>query len=65
MAIDWTSLYETYKGKWVALKDDEVTVIASGSKLRDVLSDAKKNGYEHPIVTKVPKKDVVYIGGSS
>ena len=27
MAIDWTKIYQKYKGKWVALKSDEKTVI--------------------------------------
>jgi hypothetical protein len=64
MAKNWTKLYENYKGLWVALKQDESTVIASGKKLDDVLRKVEAQGYKKPIVTKVPKKDLVYIGGS-
>ena len=29
MAIDWTQIYKKYKGLWVALKNDQKTVIAA------------------------------------
>ena len=38
MAIDWTQIYEKYKGLWVALKDDEQTVISSGKTLREAVN---------------------------
>jgi hypothetical protein len=28
--IDWSHLYKNYRGKWVALANDEVAVLASG-----------------------------------
>jgi hypothetical protein len=61
-AKNWTKLFENYKGQWVALKDDETTVISSGMKLADVIRVAADKGYTKPILTKVPKKNVVYIG---
>jgi hypothetical protein len=33
MAMDWTPLCEKYKGLWVALNDDEQTVVGSGKTL--------------------------------
>ncbi len=33
VATDWTKIYKNYQGLWVALKDDEETVIASGKSL--------------------------------
>lgn len=62
LAKDWTSLYNEYRGLWVALQDDEVTVIAYGKKVADVLAKAAKNGYTDPILFKVPTKDMTYIG---
>lgn len=59
---NWTSLFKNYKGQWVALKDDETTVISSGTKLPEVLRRALDEGFDNPIVTKVPKEDVTYIG---
>ena len=46
----------------MALKDDEVTVVASGLKAKQVLDDATKMGYQHPIMLKVPKKVIAYVG---
>ncbi len=40
MAIDWTDIYEKYKGLWVALKDDEQTVVGSGEHLEDAIQEA-------------------------
>jgi len=31
MAHDWTKLFKKYKGLWVALLDDEKTVVGSGN----------------------------------
>ena len=59
---DWTKLFKDYKGKWIALKDDEITVISSGNKLSDVIQTAQNKGYQKPILTKVPRKDITYIG---
>jgi len=61
-AKNWTKLFKEHKGKWVALKDDEITVISSGDKLPEVIQLATAKGYKSPILTKIPKKDVVYIG---
>lgn len=62
MAIDWTDLFKKYKGKWVTLKDDEVTVISSDFKAKVALDKAKKNGYDNPILFRVPNKVMPLIG---
>ena len=62
MAIDWTKIYEKYKGLWVALKDDEKTVVASGETVKEVMEEAKKEGYQEPILFKVPTEIIPYIG---
>lgn len=53
--IDWTHLYKQYKGLWVALKDDEVTVISSGKSLEETSKKAKVKGFNDPIFFRVPK----------
>lgn len=62
MAIDWTNMYEKYKGLWVALKDDEVTVVSSGKTAEEALRKAREEGYENPILTRMPEKLVAYVG---
>ena len=64
MAIDWTKIYKKYKGYWVALKDDEKTVIASGKTAREAWEKAKKEGYEKPILFRVPTEIIAYVGGA-
>ena len=61
-AIDWTKIYKRYKGFWVALKDDEKTVIASGKTAKEAWEKAQKKGYKKPILTKMPKELVAYVG---
>ena len=59
---NWTKLFKDHKGQWVALKDDEITVISSGNKLSEVIRTAQNKGYQKPILTKIPRKDITYIG---
>lgn len=62
MAIDWTKIFQKYKGLWVALKDDEKTVISSGKTAKEAWGKAKKTGFEKPILFKVPTKIIPYVG---
>lgn len=61
-AIDWTKIYNKYKGLWVALRGDEQTVVGSGKTAREALEEAKKKGCESPILTRMPDKLLPYIG---
>jgi hypothetical protein len=62
MAVDWTKIYKKYKGLWVALKDNEKTVIASGRTAKEVWQKAQKKGYKAPILTKMPRRLIPYVG---
>ena len=64
MAIDWTKIYEKYKGLWVPLKDDQVTVLASGKTAKEAWDKARETGYQKPILFRVPTEIVPYIGSS-
>lgn len=64
MTIDWTNIYKKYKGLWIALKDDEVTVISSGKTLEDTSKKAKKKGFTDPIFYKVPKNLTYFVGAT-
>ena len=63
-AIDWTKIYDKYKGLWVALEEDEVTVIASGKTAREAWEKAREKGYEKPIMFRVPTEIIPYIGSA-
>ncbi len=60
--INWTPIFEKYAGKWVALKGDEETVVASGENAKTVFEKAKKSGVKIPILLKVPTESLPYIG---
>lgn len=60
--IDWTHIYKKYKGLWVALMDDEQTVIASGKNLEEAADKAEKKGFKDPIFMSIPKKSLPFIG---
>lgn len=62
MAIDWTKTYHQYKGLWVALQDDERTVVASGKTAKEALGQAEAKGYRKPILFRVPTEIVPYVG---
>ena len=64
MAIDWTHIYKKYKGLWVALKDDEVTVISFGKTLDEAAQKAEKKGFNEPIFFRVPKVSTYFVGGT-
>ena len=63
-AIDWTKIYKEYKGLWVALKDDEQTVISSGKTLKETAEKAKTKGFEKPIFMRIPQR-VSYFAGKN
>ena len=52
MPIDWTQLFKEYKGKWVALKDDEITVVGFGTSVTEALEEAKKMVTKNPFLPK-------------
>ena len=62
MAIDWTKIYKTYKGLWVALENDETTVVASGKTAKEAWNKAQDKGYLKPILTRMPDELTTYIG---
>jgi hypothetical protein len=62
MAINWTKIYNKYQGLWVALKDDQKTVIASGKTVREVMKKAKAKNFEQPILMRVPTEILPYVG---
>lgn len=63
--LDFTKIVKNYKGKWVALTEDEKKVISSGKSAKETLEKAKKQGSKNPILFKVPVSILPYVGGGS
>jgi hypothetical protein len=53
MAKDWTHLFEKYRGKWVALAEDEITVLAAADTAKEARDAALKRSLL-PILYQVP-----------
>jgi hypothetical protein len=64
MEINWVKIYKKYKGLWVALKNDETTVLASGKTAKEAWLKAQQKGYRKPILTRVPERVVSYVGSN-
>ena len=47
---------------FLALEDDEETVIAAGKTAKEAWEKARAKGYERPILTHMPAKLVPYVG---
>lgn len=62
MAKDWTKLYKKYKGLWVALADDEITVLGYGKTVNEAVKKAKAKTNKTPFLTKIPDNLASYVG---
>lgn len=63
--LDFSKIAKKFKGKWVALTEDEKKVISSGRSAKETLEKAKEEGFKNPILFKVPISILPYVGGSS
>lgn len=61
--LDRTSLAKTYSGRWLALKADRETVVATGHTAEEALRAAQGLGEESPVITRLPKHPQPFIGG--
>jgi Family of unknown function (DUF5678) len=51
---DWSQFFANYRGQWVALADDEVTVIAAAATAKAALAASAAKGAPEPILYRVP-----------
>jgi hypothetical protein len=58
----FTDLFIEYKGKWVALNENESKLVGVGNSIKNVVKQAKKRGIKVPIVFKVPKRILPFVG---
>ena len=60
--LDWTHLYPTYANQWVALANDEKTVVGNARSLRSAIKKARQRGFDEPLMFKVPAVMLPYVG---
>ena len=59
---DWSPLFPRYRGQWVALADDEVTVLASAPTAKAALTASTSKGEPMPILYRVPETLDTFVG---
>jgi len=59
---DWSPLFANYRGQWVALADDEVTVLAAAPTAKGALAASASKGAPSPILYRVPDTLHTFVG---
>lgn len=59
--MDFTKIYQQYKGLWVALSSDEEKVLGKGKTVKAAVRQAQKKGAKTPYLFKVPTKILPYV----
>ena len=59
--MDFTKIYQQYKGLWVALSSDEKKVLGKGKTIKAAVKQAQQNGVKTPYLLKVPTKILPYV----
>jgi hypothetical protein len=59
---DWSQLIANYRGQWVALADDEVTVLAAALTAKEALAASTSKGASAPILYRVPDNLDTFVG---
>ena len=59
--MDFTKLYQQYRGLWVALSANEKKVIAKGKDVKLVVKESQAKGIKIPYLFKVPTKMISYV----
>jgi hypothetical protein len=59
-AIDMTPIIKKYPGYFVALSNDRKKVLGIGMSPEEALEQAKKRGFNNPIISKIPRQTSEY-----
>lgn len=51
-----------YAGKWIAWNREQTRVVAAGRTIKEALDAAKAAGEKDPVLAKVPKAHVRFVG---
>lgn len=60
-ALDMTPIIKKYSGYFVALSYDREKVLGKGHTPEEALEEAKKNGFNNPMLTKIPNENRNYL----
>lgn len=60
-AVDMAPVIRAFPGFFVALSKDRRMVMGKGHTPEDALKEARKNGIENPVLTKIPEDNRSYL----
>lgn len=60
---DLSKILEPYSDEWIALSENEDRVVGSGKNIQEAIEEAKQEGVDAPVITKVPKEYGNYVLG--
>ncbi len=60
-AIDMTPIIRQYAGYFVALDHDRKRVLGKGHTAEEALEEARQQGIEDPILTRIPEDNKSYL----
>jgi hypothetical protein len=60
--LEWTGIFRSHRGKWLAFKPDHQTVVGTGDTLKAAKRAAEKRGCRDPILTRMPRTLPNFIG---
>lgn len=64
MKIDFTKIYNKYKGLWVVLDENLQEVVVADKNAQKAYEKALKQGNKKPTLFKVPQENLPYFGNS-
>lgn len=59
--LDMSPIIRRYAGCFVALDKDRRTVLGKGHTAEEALQEARQNGFEKPILTRIPEDNRSYL----
>ena len=60
-ALDFTKIFDSYRGKWVALTKIGNRVVGSGNSPQEALKKSVQKGIKEPVFLKVPSDFTSFI----
>jgi len=61
-ARDFREIYKKYRGQWVALGNDHISVVAAAPTLREARQRANKLGFAGATMSKIPADLKIFVG---
>lgn len=62
MIPNLTAIFKKYKGLWVTMDESHKKVVSADKNIMKAYNGAIKKGHKVPLIFKVPKKNLPFVG---